>query len=53
MKGRMMYVQVLEARRAVNGAAPSSPQSTAVQLYAVINAQSGIVKSQVQHLKLH
>ena len=32
----------------MNGAAANSPQSTAVQLYAVINAQSGVVKSQVR-----
>ena len=43
----MMCLQALETRKALSGAAANSPQSTAVQLYAVINAQSGVVKSQV------
>lgn len=43
-----MCLQALETRKALNGAAANSPQSTAVQLYAVINAQSGVVKSQVR-----
>lgn len=42
-----MCLQALETRKALSGAAANSPQSTAVQLYAVINAQSGVVKSQV------
>lgn len=40
-------LQALETRKALNGAAPNSPQSTAAQLYAVINVQSSVVKSQV------
>lgn len=43
----LMFAQALETRTALQGAAPNSPQSTAVQLYAVINAQSGVVKAQV------
>ncbi|KAL3145685.1 hypothetical protein ABBQ32_003220 [Trebouxia sp. C0010 RCD-2024] len=44
-------LQALEARKALQGAAPNSPQSTAVQLYAVINAQSGVVKAQLERLE--
>ena len=40
-------MQVLEAKRASSGAATHSPQAAALQLYAVINAQSSLVKTQV------
>ena len=42
-----IVMQVLEAKRAQGGAASHSPQAAALQLYAVINAQSNLVKTQV------
>ena len=40
-------LQALESRRVVGRAAAHSPQAAAVQLYAAINAQSDVVRSQV------
>ena len=45
--GEPIAMQVLESKRAQGGAAAHSPQAAALQLYAVINAQSNLVKTQV------